>query len=620
MFLIQSLVALSLLVLPIYGLVKGSEILTYPNIVAYLTTGTILLVVWIHSMFPIEKVSKSDVVGFGLFAGLHLILAYLGILQHPLWLDEITHYQVSMGGNFLAGSQIQQQMPLSYLHSALTFELFAFKEWAPRFFPLVWGSLGCGAFYITLKNFVPHNGLVWLGSLWFCSNPWVIRYSQEGRPIAFAIFSSTLYLFFIFNFISKPASTKSDFRSFVFLFIPCLLLLSSTFLQPAFLILSLTISLLLFWRLSVRSWAVYFAAHILAVLICLPQWVQIYLSSQYYVKSDSFEFFEFFRLFTNNWSKSWLSHSTLLCLVGAAIGTFDLAKIRTLGREILRKGLVLPLFLSFIFTTTLVGFFLLFVQWWFAIRYGLTAVPIVAMISLWAVAGVLNEKMNRNLPAMVILLMLGLISHNIYSYSRLTTTKEFDRGLGDWRSTHQIIQETARAGDLVFLVHTESYDRWRPIGLYAAEFYPIDPSIVFPRHDRKRFPTFIKTLLNQKEELRPQKIFFVHHWPRPETNPFLGTNSKYVFNGATVTSWVCQSDWVSCLEEKMAAFKRSYPNPIDQIAVQEIELELYIHKKLCSEAQVKLAALVDLGLRKYDPELFRYYQGEVNACDPEKKL
>jgi len=122
------------------------------------------------------------------------------------------------------------QPPLDYYLEAAGLYIFGFNEVGMRMHAVILGASACLLFFVFLnKNFGLISAIP--GYILFTFNPWLIRYSVEGRPYSLAIFCAVLFIFMFHTFFRN-----GNFRNFICTVIVQLIFLLSIGIQSIVLI------------------------------------------------------------------------------------------------------------------------------------------------------------------------------------------------------------------------------------------------------------------------------------------------------------------------------------------------------------------------------------------------
>jgi uncharacterized membrane protein len=126
-------------------------------------------------------------------------IRFIGLDNHPLWLDEIYGYQLSREGfrAILINSLTDPHPPLYYIIQwVLSFPVTVNNEWAWRWFPALTGTLTVLIIYLLAKKVITTQA-AFASALLIAISPSHVFYSQEGRSTAFITFLAALSILII---------------------------------------------------------------------------------------------------------------------------------------------------------------------------------------------------------------------------------------------------------------------------------------------------------------------------------------------------------------------------------------------------------------------------------------
>lgn len=431
--------------------------------------------------------------GHGLLVALVVMLAALALRVYridfeSIWMDENAQAEFARSSHIIEGAAKQHQPPIDYLLESLFLEIFGVNEHGARLHAALWGSLAAALFFLWMKMVFRHPAAILLSTLLFVIEPHLVRYSQEGRPIACGVFFAVLYLFVSWGFLlDRFRRTPYPKIAARLLLVNVCFLLSVGF-QPLPWMAASCLSLspgLLFRRFRMRiliTWGI----AVLSFFIALPMLLMAVEEGARYVGEASL--IERLRalggglgsLTGDTWLEKYrsllLGYVWLLGLVGipALIGVVaDLSK----GRRRSPSFVTLYLF----------GFWLLFpaiFDWVFysqityvmRVRYYLTFAPLLvagvgAMIdhfartlSLWA-----SSRSRALFHGWWLLAFLaagtGLVSGGA-ELQRMYRTREN----AQWRTLYDIFKEQGSRRDRAYIMNLVDVDKWAPF-FHARRFY-----------------------------------------------------------------------------------------------------------------------------------------------------
>ncbi len=203
-----------------------------------------------------------------LLIGLGIGLRFYSLGANSIWLDEDSQVNfVNRPFDIVTAAALQQQPPIDYFFTWASIQSFGHVPWAARLPAAFFGSAFLCAFYFLLFRLTRSSVWSALGLSLAVVNPWLIRYSQEGRPLACSLFYLTVFLFYTFELFerksSRPAWINLIFVNFFYL--------ASVGFQPPLVILSLNLALVftLYSGHATERLRFHFAAA-LALVLFLP--------------------------------------------------------------------------------------------------------------------------------------------------------------------------------------------------------------------------------------------------------------------------------------------------------------------------------------------------------------
>ncbi|MCX6355698.1 MAG: glycosyltransferase family 39 protein [Candidatus Aureabacteria bacterium] len=204
------------------------------------------------------------------------------ISHFAFWPDEWAQADVASHGFLnpeivdLAPAHLSQPPLDCYLESAGIY-YFGFNEVGMRIHAVIEGALACLLFFIFLNKYYGVISAI-LGYTLFTFNPWLIRYSFEGRPYSTAIFCVVLFILTFQRFF-----TTENFKNFMLIVIVQLILLFSIVGLPFVLLFSyilFSIITCIFFEGDNRlQRALYiFIPFSLAIILFLPNFMKILIA------------------------------------------------------------------------------------------------------------------------------------------------------------------------------------------------------------------------------------------------------------------------------------------------------------------------------------------------------
>src|SRR3989338_5969588 len=199
--------------------------------------------------------------------------------KYPLWFDEAAQFIPFWNWGFSIDSVLyaakQQQMPLDYYISYTFFRLFGASELSVLFNPVLFSILSCIVFILIQLQLRWNIWLAIFSFIIFLSQPTLLRYSSEARPISIALFFSLLTVYFLY------AHLKQKIKNHSLLFTSAALSCLSIGLQPIFFTFFLSICLIIIFYNKNRKvcWKYFAAVFVLPNIVSLPIIVLIYKNS-----------------------------------------------------------------------------------------------------------------------------------------------------------------------------------------------------------------------------------------------------------------------------------------------------------------------------------------------------
>lgn len=559
--------------------------------------------------------------GLALF-GLALALRAHDLTSESVWLDEETQAYFTLKGranSLVDGAAKQQQPPLGYFFSAITLSLFGFTELGARASSLLLGALAIPLFHSFLISITRSQLWSFLGGLLLATNGWLIRYAQEGRPVAAGIFFEILYFAAAWDYIRRP-----NLRRFWALVAAGLLFFLSLGLQPVLIVGTCCLAALPYLGVvrARKISAGLCAAGIASLALFLP--IQLLMLGH----STTF-------LAANGWSR--LKESALAAaplqftrdflaqlgphagLVAALIGFASLAvvvwwfvrpksaKIPLPARWALVPGLAVA---CAIFPTLFMFVFNSFVSWWLMPRYHVTYIPLVTLCFCLALAAV--GAALKHLPLAIRVCAFGvfliLVAPQVNDYARFTRYAYhfLDRTNPGWRELYSYLRKHGKSGDAAYLLALAPARTWRPAGFLSTRFYDTGTLRLdsFQELDNQKITSvadLIAADLKNSSRDRPSALHLVFLFNfAPDTDDSKNVRNSNLDALATSTGQFKQLYVVSLpvkqslgrtLKTAVGRLASSMPATEANHLLQEILLVIALHENNHSEARYRLAEL-----------------------------
>lgn len=555
-----------------------------------------------------------------LFFGFVLIGAlfrYLAIDIYSVWLDEDTQFFGVLYYGLSDASAHQQQMPFSYLFSATSHYFFGAKEFAPRFFPAVFGSIACGVFYLLAKRLITNKPLVLISSLFFACSPWLVRYSVEGRPLSLAVFAGLLFLYVAFKAYEEIDRISMPLK--VSLFVACFILIGSTFFQNFIFLLSVNVAFFLILRPKPKLWAHVVLPQALALLIWAPQiWELLSISIPRYgqslelgtILSAENKFYPFDKVLKSTWfSQRHYLWITLPLLAACLAYSFRF-------RRPLHKGQRDTLAIALVFISIFSVAFYVLVSWKIVHRYSLINVPVLILLIFCTLDQVKILFSQKTVKIAVFILALAFLANNARVLYKYQTQKIELARHADWKPLYQALKKYGKPGDLVLGARFDHYFEWRPAGPYSERFYLDGTEGFLMDSISGKFMSqvlFLRDLLKKEDSVKPGAIFLIHIWNAgykskdvpPEM--FLMGFKQVALMGTQVKG----QRWPEVLLKIIRA-TQNIKGEGQILTWLQLEMEILMHLNRKERAREILSELKGYLMPEYEPELFKYYETYVN--------
>lgn len=553
-----------------------------------------------------------------LIVPLGALVRWFPIDQYGIWFDE--DFQFTSAAFFgPAGPSVhQQQMPLDYLFSGLSYSIFGFQEFAPRFFPLVFGSLACGLFYIWARRVLNSKLTVLAATSFFVTSPWLVKYSVEGRPISLAVFSGLIFLLVAGDVFKRNNSIS--LTDLCHLFLAAFLVLGSTFFQNFLFVLTGNITYFLIWRPPAKNMIKLAAPQLLALAIWTPfLWVLLSYSIPKYSYSletgDLYNLSERLLPFWNIVESTWSSHPLALAIIlpFAMISLFTVIKTRAP----LHRGLLESLLLCLVFITLFSLLYFFLVKWPAHTRYSLMIVPAIILfvfVTLEQTVQLFEMRWRKSFLATLSVALLGI---NAYGLSGFFQGDSKYIKNTEWRELYQSINSMSSQGDIILGAPYDNYDSWRMGGPFAHHFY-LSPSknfLIQGMNDEVNSDQilFLRKLLSNSSAHQPKNVFLIHI----QNSEYRSTEvpedvlfEKYFELGLLYVR-VGENSWPEAVLRLLQISMDMRENGRNLTFLQ-MEMEIHIHLKQWEQARAVLSRLDSYDMKNNEPELYEYYFNLVN--------
>ena len=546
------------------------------------------------------------------------LVRWFPIDLYGIWFDEDFQFTSAAFFGPVGPSVHQQQMPLDYFFSALSHTLFGFQEFAPRFFPLVFGSLACGLFYVWARRFLNSKLLLLVATCFFVTSPWLVKYSVEGRPISLAVFSGLIFVMIVGDAFKRNESIKP--AHVCHLFLATFLLLGSTFFQNYLFFLAVNITYFLICRPSAKKLMMLAVPQLMALAVWAPfLWVLLSYSVPKY--SYSFEAGDLFNLSERLlpiWSifESTWSSQALPLAIAAPLALFSLLFVIR-QRKDFHPGFLESLVLCMTFFTLFSLSFFFLVKWLPYTRYSLMIAPAIILFIFVTLEQTMTLFEMRWKELFLVTLTVALLGMNAHGLSRFFLGDSKYIKSTEWRELYQSVNSISSSGDLILGAPYDNYDSWRMAGPFAHHFYlpPTKKILIQGMNDEVNSNQilFLRELLSSSTSYQPKNVFLIHiqnsgyqSTEVPEDVVF----EKY-FELGLLHAKVEEKSWPEAVLRLLQVSMDMKDNG-ENLTFLQLEMEIHIHLKQREKAWAILSRLDSYDMKNKEPELYEYYLSFVN--------
>lgn len=546
------------------------------------------------------------------------LLRYLVIDIYSVWLDEETQFFGVLYYGLSDASAHQQQMPLSYLFSAASQYFFGAKEFAPRFFPAVFGSIACGVFYLLAKRLITSKPLVLISTLFFTCSPWLVRYSVEGRPLSLAVLAGLFFLYVALKAYEELG--RISMLQKISLFVASFILIGSTFFQNFIFLLSVNVAFFLILRPKPKLWVQIIIPQALALLVWAPQvWELLSISIPRYGHSlelgTLFTAENKFRPFDSVLKTTWFSQRhylwiTLPLLVATLIYSFKF-------KRPLHKGQRDTLAIALVFISIFSVAFYVLVSWKIVHRYSLINIPVLILLIFCTLDQVKTLFSKKIVKFAILTLALAFLANNARVLYKFQTEKIELARHADWNSLYQALKKYGKPGDLILGARFDHYFEWRPAGPYSERFYLDGTEGFLMDSISGKFKSqayFLRDLLKREESVNPNAIFLIHIWNAgykskdvPPEMFLMGFNQV-----ALMGTQVKGQRWPEVLLKIIRA-TQNIKGEGQILTWLQLEMEILMHLDRKEKAKEVLSKLTGYLMPEYEPDLYKHYENYVNS-------
>ncbi|MBC86555.1 MAG: hypothetical protein CL677_05185 [Bdellovibrionaceae bacterium] len=307
-------------------------------LVFILFTSTLLIRRRIKSLSPLDRsflTSREFYFSFSIFF-ISLGAACIASSFVSLWSDEFAQMHDAIIDP-IVGATRHHQVPLGFYFSYLTNLLFGEHPISIRFPNYLCFGLMNVVLYNTMRRLnVPHVLSVF-GLIFLFGNFLIYKYSFEARPQAIAFLFLAFLVYEIIVFLSQRET--SQFHQALYLTSSLTLFLLSLGFQPPFLVLSLTLSVALFFGIHIGLWklGIIFLSSIASLILFLPFVIGsigggaprlIHMSLSDFLERDilNFQLINFMHLGLFNFDQPWIATPVFAAIGLGSIAIFNKVK------------------------------------------------------------------------------------------------------------------------------------------------------------------------------------------------------------------------------------------------------------------------------------------------------
>jgi 4-amino-4-deoxy-L-arabinose transferase-like glycosyltransferase len=441
---------------------------------------------------------------------LALVFRLWGLSKFSVWLDEDSQAKIERTINLVRGASYGGQPPLDFYFGALNLSLFGMHEWGIRLFPCLFGAFAALGIFYLVRSVSRNQTIAWLAAAYVILQPWLIRYSQEGRPVSTAIFFEVIWLQILVRFFRE----RLNVLSWLTLLSATLLFFLSIAFQPLIVVLAIGFGLFsLVGSGAMRPKILgYWAAAFVGMLLFAPI---LRLDMEGAVDALN-------RDFTG---RPWLPltrevFETLLGNQGIVVAVLILAALFLRAARAFRRGRLsardfsvsLGPFAVLLFIPLFAFAYSLAIGTELYPRYYLTAIPLVVL----AVAVSLAEcarSWPKKVSAIFVAVAIALIGGELFSLPRVYSGEGYMRWNADWRHVFEIFRAEGKPGDLAYYYDLTAPERYEVQGFLADQFYyrpdEARPVALNSELDRPRVPSSKRMLRAEAGGAEPASVFLV---------------------------------------------------------------------------------------------------------------
>lgn len=412
-------------------------------------------------------------------AGVLLILAtvaaalarYPTVTKASVWLDEELQVAATVPkppyfDNILVRAAVEQQPPLAYFMTGLTHQLFGYTEWGARAAPFALGTLATALCFLVAFSLTQNAWVSFFVALLFATNPALIRYSLEGRPIAAGVFFELLYFYALADFWRRKDDGEDQRLKLLSVALPATLFLYSTGFQPVIVIAVVSIC-------ALPLGSVLVGAHALAAALFAPVFVVMVKHSPTKFRTDSAAALKLALEKTANASELARFYERLGAYLPAALAACALAVAVIAFRKVRRResldrtsraflfGLGFSALFPFLFSLV----FYFSIAWPLFPRYFQTLLPALILTMGCALAVIARVRL---LAVAALALCLGAVKPQ---YNQALIAPYLERPNPEWRELYAYFKTEGNQGDAAYLIATCGLDNWTPNAFMMLDYY-----------------------------------------------------------------------------------------------------------------------------------------------------
>jgi hypothetical protein len=429
--------------------------------------------------------------------------------------------QVAFDSTLINKAAQQQQPPLDYYAQGICFKILGVTPFAARIHSVFFGTFATVIFSLLLIHLFERKLTVILGIVAFATNPYLIRYAQEGRPISCSIFFGTLYLYLIVTRILVVRRKHSCWSTFLLFFTTQFCFLLSVGFQPIVYIAtsSLTLLPLLLYRKYRLSIGIHFVGTVAAFVAALPILLRTIIGGRQLLNETHIPGL-FVKLFANFWwpkpqaalekITSISGYTLFLWGIIIVIGLMGIFLTRSLDRSDSNQR-VLTAYVSAFFCMFLFLFDIMFyslISYRVTLRYYMVITPVFILLGVlfWDWGANLFSFMQirickANVVRYLFILLFVLLNFvQIYETFRIVYFKQENEG---WRELYSLFNDNRDISARAYMMNLTRIDRYHPY-FFSQRFYYTESPRPVALFDADKIPQHI---LSKSFLAKTKKVF-----------------------------------------------------------------------------------------------------------------